>query len=151
MSELPAEANEQGGAESPTQTQAPVFIGVTRLVDARNSMFALKELGVDNDEIRESLIEKGLTPEQAAQMIASMEVTAISKLKSAKAEMVRGGLILAAGLLVTILTFSASKGAGFLLMWGAVIGGAIDFFMGVSGTIKYRSILSNIAIDKMNG
>lgn len=50
-----------------------------------------------------------------------------------RANMIIGGLICVVGLIVTLGTYNiASPGGHFIVAWGAIVFGAIQFFRGVS-------------------
>ena len=56
-----------------------------------------------------------------------------------KRHMLYGILWAAGGTAVTIATYeAASEGGWFIVVWGAIIFGIIDFFRGLFGWLKYR-------------
>lgn len=85
------------------------------------------------EETKAALIENGLRAEDADVVIANLQ----NQYKQEKREagnknMLYGALWCVGGLLVTILTYSAaSDGGTYVVAWGAVIFGAIQFFKGV--------------------
>lgn len=85
------------------------------------------------EETKAALIENGLTAEDADVVIANLQ----NQYKQEKREagnknMLYGALWCVGGLLVTILTYSAaSDGGTYVVAWGAVIFGAIQFFKGL--------------------
>lgn len=85
------------------------------------------------EETKAALIETGLRAEDADVVIANLQ----NQYKQEKREagnknMLYGALWCVGGLLVTILTYSAaSDGGTYVVAWGAVIFGAIQFFKGV--------------------
>jgi hypothetical protein len=50
--------------------------------------------------------------------------------------MVSGALWFGGGMAVTIMTMMS--GSHFVLAWGAIVFGAIDFFRGLDGYMKFR-------------
>lgn len=85
------------------------------------------------EETKAALIENGLRAEDADVVIANLQ----NQYKQEKREagnknMLYGALWCVGGLLVTILTYSAaSDGGTYVIAWGAVIFGAIQFFKGL--------------------
>lgn len=85
------------------------------------------------EETKAALIENGLRAEDADVVIANLQ----NQYKQEKREagnknMLYGALWCVGGLLATILTYSAaSDGGTYVVAWGAVIFGAIQFFKGV--------------------
>ena len=85
------------------------------------------------EETKAALIENGLRAEDADVVIANLQ----NQYKQEKREagnknMLYGALWCVGGLLVTILTYSAaSDGGTYIVAWGAVIFGAIQFFKGM--------------------
>lgn len=85
------------------------------------------------EETKAALIETGLRAEDADVVIANLQ----NQYKQEKREagnknMLYGALWCVGGLLVTILTYSAaSDGGTYVVAWGAVIFGAIQFFKGL--------------------
>lgn len=85
------------------------------------------------EETKVALIENGLRAEDADVVIANLQ----NQYKQEKREagnknMLYGALWCVGGLLVTILTYSAaSDGGTYVVAWGAVIFGAIQFFKGL--------------------
>lgn len=85
------------------------------------------------EETKAALIGNGLKPEDADVVISNLQ----NQYKQEKREagnknMLYGALWCVGGLLVTILTYSAaSNGGTYVVAWGAVIFGAIQFFKGL--------------------
>ena len=85
------------------------------------------------EETKAALIENGLRAEDADVVIANLQ----NQYKQEKREagnknMLYGALWCVGGLLVTILTYSAaSDGGTYVVAWGSVIFGAIQFFKGL--------------------
>lgn len=104
---------------------------VNRIYGFTADMLYTQKMGVD--KTRSVLIEKGLRPEDADTVIDNLQ----NQYKQEKKEvgnknMLYGSLWCIGGLLVTFLTYSAaSDGGTYVIAWGAVIFGAIQFFKGL--------------------
>lgn len=98
---------------------------------AANLLFEQKK---DNDETKRLLIEQGLSAEDADCVIANLRTQARAAEKSAGIKnMLYGALWCIGGLSFTIWTYtSAQPGGRYVLAWGAVVFGAIQFFKGLS-------------------
>lgn len=94
---------------------------------AADLMFEQK---VSPSETKEILIEQGLAPEDADIVISNLQAQMRGV---ANKNMLYGALWCIGGLLVTALTYAAaSEGGGtYVVTWGAVIFGAIQFFKGL--------------------
>ena len=85
------------------------------------------------EETKAALIENGLRAEEADVVIANLQNQYKQEKRAAgNKNMLYGALWCVGGLLVTILTYSAaSDGGTYVVAWGAVIFGAIQFFKGL--------------------
>jgi len=86
------------------------------------------------DETRRKLVEQGLDEESATIVVNNLEKE-INKNKKEKAEknMLYGALWFIGGVIVTAVTYSAASGGGtYVVAWGAIIFGAVQFFMGLA-------------------
>lgn len=91
--------------------------------------------GVAPSEIKKVLIENGLSEETAATVINNMkEAQAQAHKEAGKKNMIFGALWCIGGILVTALTYQAasSGGGSYVVAWGAIVFGAIQFFRGVA-------------------
>jgi hypothetical protein len=93
--------------------------------------------GCSDWQIGKALVEKGLNPEQAQIVIQKLhQVRAQVFRKAGMRDMLVGGGFCLLGLIVTIGTFSAATssptGGRYIVAWGAIIFGAIQFFRGLS-------------------
>jgi hypothetical protein len=99
--------------------------------------FAAEQMrnGASPEQIQATLVEKGL-PQEAAEAVVSNLGRAMSdaKSKAGKNNMLYGALWCIGGIVVTAVTYSsASEGGGhYVVAWGAIIFGAIQFFRGVA-------------------
>ena len=84
-------------------------------------------------ESKTVLIEKGLRPEDADVVITNLQNQyRQEKQEAGNKNMLYGALWCIGGLLVTFLTYcAASSGGTYVVAWGAVIFGAIQFVKGV--------------------
>ena len=98
----------------------------------------LMESGASEQEIQCALTDSGLDRESAtivASNLPRMWSEAIGA--AAKREMLYGALWCIGGTAVTVVTYSlASKGAPFIVAFGAIIFGAIQFFRGLVQWIR---------------
>jgi len=89
--------------------------------------------GLTGPEVVKVLVENGLEHETAAVVVE--DLTNLRKRVSREAgqkNMLIGALWCGGGLAVTAITFSAASGGGvYVVTWGAVIFGAIQFLRGV--------------------
>ena len=85
------------------------------------------------EETKAALIENGLSSEDADVVINNLQNQYNKEKKEAgNKNMLYGALWCVGGILVTVLTYSAaSNGGTYVVAWGAVIFGAIQFFKGV--------------------
>lgn len=87
--------------------------------------------GVSPAEVEKSLIRCGLTPGEAAQVVADLRRTGSRVLQEAgRKNMKHGALWCAGGILVTLLTFQS--GGTVVIAWGAIVFGGIQFFRGMN-------------------
>lgn len=90
--------------------------------------------GVSSPEIERSLIEKGLDAEVAQRVVENLEEARAKVVQeAAHKNMLHGGLWCAGGILVTALTYGAAAGSGggkYVVAWGAIVFGGIQFFRG---------------------
>lgn len=88
---------------------------------------------MDESEVRTALVDKGVSYE-IADLIVSPLVKEIHRVKQERGnkDMMVGGLWLAGGILVTVLTFSAASGGGtYVIAYGAIIAGLVQFVRGM--------------------
>jgi len=90
--------------------------------------------GMSPPDIEESLVKKGLDAGSARVVVEKvMEIKRNAMRQTAEKNMLYGGLWCVGGILVTAATFSAASGGGsYVVAWGAIIFGAIQFLRGVS-------------------
>jgi hypothetical protein len=99
--------------------------------------FAAEQMknGASPEQIQATLVEKGL-PQDAAEAVVSNLTRAVSeaKGKAGKKNMLYGALWCVGGIVVTAATYSAASDGGgtYVVAWGAIIFGAIQFFRGLA-------------------
>lgn len=92
----------------------------------------------------ESRIQIRLDSGQMGCIAASTQTREVPKIQlpvmiSARHHMVVGGLWCAGGIIVTVATFSAAQAAeqgGYMLCWGAILYGGLQFFYGLFSVMK---------------
>ncbi|HAS42941.1 MAG TPA: hypothetical protein DCS93_20845 [Microscillaceae bacterium] len=84
-------------------------------------------------EAKEALIEQGLDQETAAIVIDKLEKDIGEvKQKGANKDMIYGALWCIGGIVVTAASYSAASGGGtYVVTWGAILFGAVQFFKGL--------------------
>ena len=98
--------------------------------------FAAEQLhnGVRPADVERLLRDKGLEAETAQTVVANLCQARTKALREAgKKNMLYGALWCIGGTVVTVLTYQAAAGGGrYVVAWGAIIFGAIQFFRGMS-------------------
>ena len=85
-------------------------------------------------EVVNALKEKGMDEETATVLVSTL-IEKIEDNQSSRAnkDMIYGALWCIGGIVVTVFTYSASSGGDrYIVAWGAILFGAIQFFRGVS-------------------
>ncbi len=94
--------------------------------------FAAEQMkdGASGPEVEAMLVERGLDEEAAASVVEDLSRMRSEALRSAgKRNMRYGALWCIVGTVVTIATYSAASGGGtYVVAWGAIGFGAIQFF-----------------------
>jgi len=86
------------------------------------------------NETKISLIEQGLDADSATIVVTNLEKQIIeSKKEKANKDMLHGALWCVGGIIVTAITYSAASGGGtYIVAWGAILFGAIQFLKGLA-------------------
>jgi len=98
--------------------------------------FAAEQLhnGVAPHNVEKLLIEKGLDAEAAGTVVENLRKARSEALREAgKKNMLYGALWCVGGIVVTVVTYQAAAGGGggsYVVAWGAILFGAIQFFRG---------------------
>jgi len=89
--------------------------------------------GASGPEIQSMLVEKGLNQEAAATVIENLTSMRSEAVRSAgRKNMLYGALWCIGGIVITAVTYtSARPGGTYLVTWGAIVFGAIQFFRGL--------------------
>jgi hypothetical protein len=93
---------------------------------------------VPDAAIVDSLVEKGLEKATAEDFVGKCKDSLkAARKKAGKKDMIYGALWCVGGAIVTAVTYSmASSGGGrYIITWGAIIFGAIQFFRGLYMTV----------------
>ncbi len=89
--------------------------------------------GKSRDQVKADLLSQGLDEESAGivtRNIFEMRKKAYSE--EGRKNMLHGALWCIGGIVVTAVTYSAARGGGtYVVTWGAIIFGAVQFFRGV--------------------
>jgi len=91
----------------------------------------------DMFEVRRILVEDGLDDESALTVVTNLD-NQITKAKSEKArkDMLHGALWCIGGTFVTLISYSStSNGGSYVVTWGAIVFGAIQFFRGLANSV----------------
>jgi hypothetical protein len=101
--------------------------------------FAAEQMrdGVAPAKIKASLIEKGVDEESAGVVVRNLKEARSKAIKeAANKNMLFGALWCIGGIVVTALTYSAAAGGGrYVVAWGAVVFGAIQFVRGLAQSV----------------
>lgn len=100
--------------------------------------FAAEQMrdGVSPQRIEVLLVEKGLDQQSAATVVANLSELKSKALREAgQKDMLYGALWCIGGIVVTVATMSAASGGGtYVVAWGAIVFGAIQFFRGLTAS-----------------
>lgn len=93
----------------------------------------LMKKGAKNEAVVSNLIEQGLDEESANTVVNNLiEVRNKQKKEQGKKNMLFGALWGVGGIIVTAATYgAASAGGHYVVAWGAIVFGVIQFFGGV--------------------
>lgn len=89
--------------------------------------------GASSQQIQSMLVEKGIDQESAATVVSNLARMRSEAIREAsKKNMLYGALWCIGGIVVTAATYSAASGGGkYVVAWGAILFGAIQFFRGL--------------------
>ena len=95
--------------------------------------------GQVSDRIVQEFVNRGWPPEQAAALVASVELTVRkARAKSYKRRMLNGILWVIGGIFVTVWTYVFAYEGKYFVAYGFIIYGIVDFSSGLIGWLKYR-------------
>jgi hypothetical protein len=98
-------------------------------------MFAAEQMqsGASETQIKAMLIHKGLDPESAGIVVSNLtRMRSEAGRAAGRKNMLHGSLWFIGGTIVTLVTYIAASGGGtYVIAWGAVIFGAIQFLRGL--------------------
>ena len=89
--------------------------------------------GRDREDIVETLMAEGLDEKAANHVIDDINSQVVDDTKKrGQKNMVWGAIWCVGGIIVTAATYSAAEGGGtYVVAWGAILFGAIQFFQGL--------------------
>ncbi len=85
------------------------------------------------EDVTEMLVQKGVDTTTANNIVYDVQTQINSaKKERAKKDVLWGGVWFFGGIIVTFLTYSAASGGGsYVVAWGAIVFGGIQFFKGL--------------------
>jgi len=96
--------------------------------------------GQASNRIVQEFVNRGWPPEQAADLVASVELRVReARAKGYKRRMLNGILWVLGGIFVTAWTYVFAYEGKYFVAYGFVIYGIFDFFSGLIGWLKYRT------------
>jgi hypothetical protein len=102
-------------------------------------MFAAEQMksGVAPHTITSMLVDKGLDRETAGVVVSNLtRMRSQARRDGATKNMIFGALWCVGGIVVTAVTYSAAMNGGtYVVAWGAIVFGAIQFFRGLAGAM----------------
>lgn len=96
--------------------------------------------GSSQAEVRKQLVASGMSAQDANQIVQQVANwrkknpgAAISGGNSGQTNMAIGGIVCLIGIVITVFSFMAASGGGtYVVAWGAIVFGAIQFIRGAS-------------------
>ena len=107
------------------------------IIDAIYGMAAEAMAGGATDQrVQGMLVEQGLDQESASKVVSDLNQMKGEAIRDAgKKNMIYGALWAVGGTVVTVATYSAASGGGsYVVAWGAILFGAIQFIRGAVQT-----------------
>jgi hypothetical protein len=107
--------------------------------------FAAEQMrnGASPAEIKRRLIEQGLSAEAAGIVVSNLgKAISQSQQEAAQKNMLYGAVWCIGGIVVTALTYAAASGGGggsYVVAWGAIVFGAVQFFRGLGQSAEVGS------------
>lgn len=93
----------------------------------------MKRQGMTDSAIIKELESQGMSRDAARTVVYNLSARSSGNNDDAFKQMAMGGLICVVGIFITIGTMSAAKGGGtYIVAYGAIISGAIQFIRGLS-------------------
>jgi hypothetical protein len=128
------------------QPQADAQLTPEQLVEAVYGYAAdLMRSGASPATIKQNLMDRGLDEDAAATVVRNLTEARSKAVHEAKREagkknMLYGALWCIGGTVVTVGTMMAAKGGGsFVIAWGAIVFGGLQFIWGVCQTVTGSS------------
>ena len=95
--------------------------------------------GADPFEVRRRLTDRGIDAAQASQVVGDLrEAQAEANREAGRRAMLSGALWCIGGIVVTAMTYqmAANGGGKYVIAWGAIVFGVIQFFRGLSLSLE---------------
>jgi len=142
---LETTTNTQLSQEQLQQRQAQASVDNNFLASSWEYVFNAKKTGASNENIQKALLERGMEPNQAAQLLRALPNQALLLAKAANSSLQKDGLICGLGLAVSLFTYlSATNGGTYVVAWGAVVFGGIRFLQAWNQKTKFQKIVAII-------
>lgn len=127
-------ASEYAGRPTPAQTSTNAQIGE----DTYRYAAGLMQAKLPRPQIEDRLAAQGLDRQTASAVVDNLtRLRADARKKAAKKSMLYGALWCVGGVIVTVGTLALAKGGGsFIVAWGAIIFGAIQFIKGLVDFVR---------------
>lgn len=101
--------------------------------------FAAEQMagGATDRQIQEMLVEKGLDADAANTVVSNLaEHRTQARSSAGQKDMLYGALWCIGGIVVTVVTLQAAAGGGtYVVAWGAILFGGIQFFRGLGASM----------------
>lgn len=90
------------------------------------------------NETKKALIDQGLDEKSASTVVINLEKQIQNaKKERANKDMLYGALWCIGGIIITVITYSAASGGGtYVIAWGAILFGAIQFIKGLVNSLS---------------
>jgi hypothetical protein len=89
--------------------------------------------GMPREKVEEVLRAQGFDPATASAIVQQADGMKNERRVAGRRHMIVGGIVCAVGITVTAVTYSAASdgGGNYVVAWGAIVFGAIQFFRGL--------------------
>ncbi len=107
----------------------------TEEISYKIATFAMMQMerGASNEEIQSMLVAEGINEEFAAMVVSDLKKPREEKIQGdAQEKIIMGAVIFAIGVTISLVTYNNSEpGGSYIIAWGAIIVGIIQFFRGI--------------------
>ncbi|CAN5195288.1 hypothetical protein BH09BAC1_BH09BAC1_21950 [soil metagenome] len=106
--------------------------------ELRKLALIMQHEGYSRAQIHQALCNEGLDGWAATKLLDSIEPTLVkATTNDASRDMVIGGAWCVGGMVITLITYSMSSGGGtYIVAWGAILFGAVQFINGFMASRK---------------